>query len=85
MQIFVATLTGKTITLGVKLSDMVDALKGKVRFCTGIPPEEQMLIFGPTELEDGRTLSDYNIQLDSTIILSPLPGPLSASPNFNIP
>ena len=85
MQIFVKTLTGKTITLGVKLSDTVLSLKQKVRFCSGIPPEEQLLIFGSRELEDDSTPSDDNIQLDSVIIMSPEPGPLSAGPNFTSP
>lgn len=69
LQVFLKTLTGKTITLEISPSDLVQDVKAQIEKREGVPAEEQRLVFAAKHLEDGHLVSEYDIKKDSTLHL----------------
>jgi ubiquitin len=69
MQLFVKTLTGKTVSIEVEEGESIEDVKAKIAEKEGIPPEQQRLIFGGQQLQDAKTLQDYNVGDDATLHL----------------
>lgn len=69
MQLFVKTLTGKTVSIEVEEGESIEDVKAKISEKEGIPPEQQRLIFGGQQLQDAKTLDDYNVGDDATLHL----------------
>ena len=85
MQIFVKTLTSKTLTFDVEPSDTIEEIKLKIQDREGIPIEHQKLEYASKHLENTRTLSDYNIETDSTLYLTlKLLGGREANPQITV-
>jgi len=69
MQLFVKTLTGKTVSIDVEEGESIEEVKAKIAEKEGIPPEQQRLIFGGQQLQDAKTLDDYDVGDDATLHL----------------
>ena len=69
MQLFVKTLTGKTVSIEVEENESIEDVKAKISAKEGIPPEQQRLIFGGQQLQDAKTLGDYDVGDDATLHL----------------